>query len=123
MPNGPHLLFVYGTLKRGGPNHHLLAAQRYVAPARTVPGHTLYHLGEYPGLVADPADAEGVAGELWSVSSACLAALDRFEGVPEGLYRRQRLPLRPPHHLLEVDTYVYLLPVSDYPRLGPHWPI
>jgi gamma-glutamylcyclotransferase (GGCT)/AIG2-like uncharacterized protein YtfP len=28
-------LFVYGTLKRGGSNHHQLASQTFLGPART----------------------------------------------------------------------------------------
>ena len=68
-------LFVYGTLKRGGSNHHHLAGQTFLGPARTTPGFTLFSLGAYPGLVAAPADTRGVTGELWSVDAACLARL------------------------------------------------
>lgn len=42
------LLFVYGTLQRGRVNHGQLAGQRFVGPARTVPGFRLYDLGAIP---------------------------------------------------------------------------
>ena len=32
------LIFVYGTLMHGGQNHHYLAQQQFIGPARTRPG-------------------------------------------------------------------------------------
>jgi gamma-glutamylcyclotransferase (GGCT)/AIG2-like uncharacterized protein YtfP len=64
LPQERQLVFVYGTLKRGGSNHHYLAGQQYLGAAHTVPGFNLYSLGTYPGLVTDPAATCGVAGEL-----------------------------------------------------------
>lgn len=115
------LLFVYGTLKRGCRNHPLLANQAYVGPARTTPGFTLYDLGGYPGLVAAAADAPGVAGEVWSVDAECLAALDTFEGVAEGLYRREPLALQAPYDRQRVDAYVYGREISGRPHVGTEW--
>lgn len=122
-PGAEHWIFVYGTLKRGGTNHRLLAGQRFIGPARTTAGHRLYGLGEYPGLVIDPADRTGVQGEVWAVDRATLAALDAFEGVPEGLYRRAAVPLAPPFHQRAIDTYLYLRDVRGCPDLQGHWPV
>jgi gamma-glutamylcyclotransferase (GGCT)/AIG2-like uncharacterized protein YtfP len=36
-----------------------------------------------------------------------LARLDELEGVAEGLYRRERVPLQPPFDQEDVDTYIY----------------
>jgi len=115
------LLFVYGTLKRGGCNHHHLAGQTFIGQARTRPGFTLYDLGGYPGIVADSADTHGVIGEVWSVVPAALAALDVFEGVHEGLYRREPLPLLPPFAERRIDAYVAALPVAGRPVVGAEW--
>lgn len=120
-PEGPHLVFVYGTLKRGEANHHHLAGQHFVAAARTQPGFTLYQPADYPGMVCDHTDRDGVTGEIWAVDPACLARLDEFEGVPEGLYRRVTVPLAAPHTGLAVDAYLYLPPVAGCPHLGPTW--
>jgi gamma-glutamylcyclotransferase (GGCT)/AIG2-like uncharacterized protein YtfP len=116
-------VFVYGTLKRGGGNHAHLAGQVYLGEARTVAGFTLYSLGEYPGLVADPADQGGVTGELWAVDAGCLARLDLLEGVAEGLYARDPARLAPPHHALAVTPHVYryLGRIDGRPRLGSTW--
>lgn len=107
-----HLLFIYGTLKRGGSNHEQLAGQEYLGEACTLPGHRLYDLGEYPGLVRAQGVADYVHGELWRVSGECLHQLDRFEGVPEGLYRRSAIELDELHGDLVVETYFYLRDLS-----------
>lgn len=115
------LLFVYGTLKRGGCNHHQLAGQRFIGPARTRPGFTLYDLGGYPGLVAAATDQEGVVGEVWSVDTTSLQALDAFEGVHEGVYRREPMPLRPPFSEQAIDAYVAMQPVEGRLLVGAEW--
>ena len=79
------LLFVYGTLKRGCSNHRFLAEQTFVASARTPSGYRLFDFGGYPGIVAVPADRDGVMGEVWSVDSAALQRLDDFEAASPGL--------------------------------------
>lgn len=129
MPAADTLLFVYGTLKRGGANHAMMRDQRYLGPARTAPGHTLYSLGEYPGMVADQADANGVDGELWMVSPEAQARLDTFEGVHEGLYARKPVALATwPDQLAtktapQAKTYLYLREIVGRPHIGSLWPI
>jgi gamma-glutamylaminecyclotransferase len=113
-------LFVYGTLKRRCKNHHHLAAQRFIGEARTTAGHRLYDLGDYPGLVLDATDTNGVTGEIWDVDIATLARLDEFEGVTEGLYRRIQVQLQPPHDVCDTCTYLYARNPGTR-QLGPSW--
>jgi gamma-glutamylcyclotransferase (GGCT)/AIG2-like uncharacterized protein YtfP len=68
--------------------------------------------------------ASGVSGEVWSVDHNALARLDELEGLDEGLYRREPLPLPPPFAGHNVQTYVYARDVSDLPRIeNGNWPI
>jgi gamma-glutamylcyclotransferase (GGCT)/AIG2-like uncharacterized protein YtfP len=115
------LLFVYGTLKRGCSNHPFLVGQRFIRDARTAPGYRLYNLGAYPGLVAVAGDRDGVQGEVWSIDEACLAEIDFLEGLDQGLYRREPVPLLAPFDGEPIDTYVYALSVEGYPDLGSTW--
>lgn len=115
------LVFLYGTLKRGGSNHARLAGQTLLGPARTVPGFCLYDLGDYPGMAAQAGEREGVTGEVWSVDAACLRQLDEYEGVAEGLYRREPIALLPPFAAATVETYVYALDVAGRPKVGASW--
>lgn len=116
-------LFVYGTLKRGGPAHAFLAGQVALGTAETASGYALYELDGYPGLVAAPDQPSFVRGELWEVDARCLAALDRFEGVHEGLYRREPIALRAPHESIPAQGYVYARTIAGRPRLGSSWDV
>jgi gamma-glutamylaminecyclotransferase len=123
-PNsGPNrsLLFLYGTLKRGKINHHLVAGQRFVALAQTQPGFRLYELDGYPGMVAASDDHDGVFGEIWQIDATCLAVLDAFEGVPERLYRRVAIPLLPPHENTTVEAYIYAQSTTGRRVIGNRW--
>lgn len=72
------LVFVYGTLRRGGSNACRMEGAEFVGAA-SVEGK-LYTITWYPGLVLAPG-AGRVAGELYRVGPEQLAALDEFEGV------------------------------------------
>ncbi len=77
----PQLVFVYGTLRRGGSNHFRMAGAEWIAPG-TVRGR-LYRIDWYPGLVLDDAGEE-IHGEVYSVGPELLSALDVFEGLSAG---------------------------------------
>lgn len=115
------LLFVYGTLKRGCRNHAYLAGQSFAGEARTPPGFRLFELGGHPGMIALADDREGVTGELWSVDAECLARLDVLEGVAEGLYRRERVPLLAPFAGQNVEAYLYARSVTGRHDIGVIW--
>jgi gamma-glutamylcyclotransferase (GGCT)/AIG2-like uncharacterized protein YtfP len=76
----PELVFVYGTLRRGGSNAFRMDGAEFVGPA-TVRG-ALYRISWYPGLVLDGDDR--VSGEVYRVGPDQLRALDEFEGLAAG---------------------------------------
>lgn len=97
---GKHLVFVYGTLKRGFSRNHALREERYIGIARTTPTYGMYGYGGYPALVDQPlAEASGVEagkrifGELYEVDDACLIELDKIEGTDRGLFERRDITL------------------------------
>lgn len=90
MP-APELLFVYGTLRRGGSNDiaRIAPAAAFVASAR-VRGHLFDVNGRWPSLVPD-AQAGWVVGELYRVPPEAWPALDALEDPvtpenPDGPY-------------------------------------
>ncbi|KAJ3683764.1 hypothetical protein LUZ60_013991 [Juncus effusus] len=97
------ILFVYGTLKLGFPNHHLLSdlfLSGDAAPlssATTVLPYPLL-LGPFsvPFLLPLPSvpNSHLISGELISVSPHALSILDSFEGVSIGNYERDRVSVR-----------------------------
>jgi gamma-glutamylcyclotransferase (GGCT)/AIG2-like uncharacterized protein YtfP len=118
-----HNVFVYGTLKRGGPNHHLMAGQKFVATARTKPIYKLYSIGDFPAMVEVPQEGSPIEGEIWNVDSACLSKLDRLEGLEEGLYKRVPIHLQPPNHTQPVEGYIYLLSIAGRRDCGTTWSV
>ncbi|KAF1048680.1 MAG: hypothetical protein GAK35_00230 [Herbaspirillum frisingense] len=82
-------VFVYGSLKRGQYNQHVLQGARFAAVARSVLAWRLVALRRYPALVRAPGPSP-VTGELWDVPDGMMTMLDRFEEVPD-LYARHEI--------------------------------
>ncbi len=80
-------LFVYGSLMRGQPAHHLLDGARFVAEVSTAPGFALCDFGDWPGMLREGAGA--VRGELFIVPDALVPALDRYEDHPAVFVREE----------------------------------
>ena len=80
----PSIVFVYGTLRRGGSNNYRMDRFRWLGPG-AVNGR-LYEVSWYPALVLNE-NAGEVIGDIYEVSEEGLTALDEFEGSE---YRRVR---------------------------------
>ena len=115
-------VFVYGTLKRGQIRAHVLRRQQFRGKATTGPGYCLYDCGDYPALVIEFDAVGGIRGEVWGVDDACLAELDRIEGVHAGLYERQSIVLDAPFAGDDAVTYIYRRDVSGLADCGRVWP-
>lgn len=113
------ILFVYGTLKRGGRNDFRIAGQEFLGEATTAPRYRVFDLGEHPGLVRDTAGGLAVRGELFAVDEECLAELDAFEDVPNWFVRE---PIEVEGHA-EVWAYYLNTPPPAGAKSGDRWPL
>ena len=75
------LVFVYGTLRRGGANHRLLAGSRMLEYMETDDIYTMYDLGDYPAIVQNGKCS--IVGETYAISTEILAMLDELEECPD----------------------------------------
>ncbi|MCU7844333.1 MAG: gamma-glutamylcyclotransferase [Candidatus Thiodiazotropha sp. (ex Monitilora ramsayi)] len=82
-------VFVYGTLRRGEVNHHLMSGAKYCGGHVTLPRYRMIHLGAYPGVVEGGNTA--IVGEIFRVNGQQLVQLDRLEDYPR-LYNRKLIP-------------------------------
>jgi len=85
-----HRIFVYGTLKRGLPNHSLLQSSRYLGPAITTERYRMI-ASEFPVLLSQ-GSGQTVKGELYEVDTETRNRLDRLERVRDdgnGSYERR----------------------------------
>lgn len=105
-------LFVYGTLRTGQSNHHLLRQATKLGPCQLISGYLLYDLGRYPGARKSTSSHTPLVGEVYEVDSNTFAALDLLEEYPE-VYTREL-----------VDTeygvawiYLYSLSVTEFPLI------
>ena len=87
-------LFVYGTLKRGQVNHHLLNGD-FVSKAKIF-GFDLYDIGSFPGIYPG---SEEVEGEIYRVNKKTIQFLDWFEIG----YKREKIVID------DKDVFVYVL--------------
>lgn len=87
------LLFVYGSLKQSGENHHLLKQSRFLGEQKTVSKYETKQVGEYPAIIEVEAGGKSISGEVYQVKDALLAELDLFEEVP-CLYHRKKVWLQ-----------------------------
>lgn len=111
-------VFVYGSLLSGEANHHVMRGAELLRATTTIAAFTLYDLGPYPALLATGDTA--IEGEIYRVSAAILARLDRFEDHPR-LYRRGAVALSCG---TEAAAYYFVdeALARRCPVLGPSWP-
>ena len=95
-----HYVFVYGTLKRGFPNHNEKSLGHfYIDDAVTVKRYALVIANQHyvPVLLLDNDHhtKEAILGELYKVDKKMLAWLDTLEGVgkPKG-YQRIKIAVK-----------------------------
>lgn len=105
------LVFVYGTLQRGGDlSAHLDDRRnRFLGKVHTKEPCILLDLGKFPGLIINTENYPLhtpvlVRGELWLVHN--LSFLDRVEGVPY-LYQRNKISVVHNGKERKPWTYVY----------------
>ena len=120
--NGRSLIFVYGSLKRGFALHRHLLRQEFLAVASTQPSYRLFDCGAYPAMVKVAVNGTSVKGEVFSVDQECLLRLDEIEGVGEGLYVRDFVPLCPPLETSRTFAWFFVPPTSGLSDCGSEWP-
>ena len=80
-----HLVFVYGTLRKGESNHDVLSQAQLLGQHETPPEYALYDLGAYPAVITGH---QVIFGEVYLIDEDILKALDELEDVPVE-YRRE----------------------------------
>lgn len=87
-------IFVYGTLKKGQPNHEFLmdkekGTAQFICQAKTIEKYPLLVATSFnlPFLLNLPDVGNRIVGEVYEVDSTMLSSLDEFEDYPE-MYNR-----------------------------------
>lgn len=88
-------LFVYGSLKKGFDNEHVLDKAKYISKATTVRKFAMYASkgGEYPYFLKDK-PLNNIEGELYKIARKdLLKKIDIFEGSPD-YYTRESIEVK-----------------------------
>ncbi|GCB71150.1 gamma-glutamylaminecyclotransferase-like isoform X1 [Scyliorhinus torazame] len=93
-------VFVYGTLKKGQPNHHYMVDGTkgkglYCGTGHTHQKYPLVIAGKFniPFLLHLPGKGHEIAGEIYLIDDQLLQFLDEFESCPD-LYQRRPVGVR-----------------------------
>ncbi|KAH8371751.1 hypothetical protein KR093_008779 [Drosophila rubida] len=107
-------VFVYGTLKRGEPNHHWLTTKengvsQFVAKGKTVLKFPLVIGTRYniPFLLNKRGVGHQIEGEVYEVDDAMFARLDVLEEYPKYYDREPQAILT--EHNETLDCWIYLI--------------
>ncbi|XP_024150049.1 gamma-glutamylaminecyclotransferase C [Oryzias melastigma] len=122
-------VFVYGTLKRGQPNHYRMfdstnGKAEFLATALTTQRYPLVIATKYniPFLLNLPGQGQRVHGEIYEVDERMLKFLDDFESVPS-MYQRTLVELEVEEGGEELPagstTQVFVYSTTSY---QPDWP-
>ena len=126
-----HLVFVYGTLRRGG-----VRAMPEIFPGSKLVGGakvrgSLYDLGAYPGLLLDEAGAQ-VAGEVYEIDEEILNGLDEIEASSYYVRRRVEVSVgddemtcwvyEPNPELYDLRTLIASGDWIEYAKTKTVWP-
>lgn len=85
-----HLVFIYGSLRRGSARSMSLRFPNATFIAEAVVRGSLYDLGEYPGALTNDSNSV-IIGEVYEVDDELLKKLDDFEASSS--YRRQQVEI------------------------------
>ncbi|XP_012543559.1 putative gamma-glutamylcyclotransferase CG2811 isoform X2 [Monomorium pharaonis] len=123
-----HRVFVYGTLKRGEPNHGLIkdtanGYAKFLGLGRTTVPYPLVIATKYniPFLLKKPNTGNYVFGEIYDVDSKMLTKLDELEEHPQFYERTEEKVLLAPEAALKpgknfkevgelTKAWIYFLP-------------
>ena len=121
---GDNLVFVYGTLRTGGSNFHLLEGSKYLGYAQTTSSNYILRRGRsFPIVKKSKLSYAGkIEGEVFAVDALTMCELDRLEGN-NTFYTREEVfvTLDEQSYKLKdgktgkpiVKAWIYLIPEDD----------
>ncbi len=108
--SGMHTVFVYGTLRKGQVNSHLLHVCQFLGRAKTKAKYALY-AREIPFL-SRTKEVSPVVGEVYAVDDNTLERLDELEKHPRW-YRREKAEIILEERAMEMTAWIYFCDVQE----------
>lgn len=106
-----HLVFVYGSLKKGFSNHSVIENSKFLGNTETVDRKfRMFSLSYFPTVAETDGEDFTIIGELYDVDTKTLQDLDRLEGNGH-LYNRKKVKVY--CGLDIVEAWMYLRTPDD----------
>ena len=106
-----HLVFVYGSLKKGFSNHPVIENSKFLGNTETVDRNfRMFSLNYFPTVAETEGEDFTIIGELYDVDTKTLQDLDRLEGNGH-LYNRKKVKVY--WGLDIVEAWMYLRMPDD----------
>jgi len=105
---GQHVIFVYGTLRKGLWNHSLLRSAKFLGNAKTKLLYALY--GNEVVFLSRTKAVSQVTGEVYSIDDDTLYSLDELEGHPLAYKREQAEVIL--EDGIELSAWIYFCDVG-----------
>lgn len=99
-------VFVYGTLRKRGVNHHLLEKSSCIQPQQIIQGYCLYDYQHHYPYMLEGQKKEAVVGEIYNIDESTRMQLDILEDIEHKLYRFEYLPTYQCYTYLKYDHEV-----------------
>ncbi len=106
-------LFVYGSMKRGCPNHRRVQNSEYIGTYHTIGYYTMYadSSNQFPYVVEDE-KRYSIRGELYKITKQeNFDAIDQLEGVPDFYRKKQVSVINKNGH--RISAWIYLRSPSN----------
>ena len=107
-----HKLFIYGTLKKGHPNHdQFMRYEKFLGKYRTREPYPLVVANNWyaPVMLHEPGIGKRVIGELYTVNDRQIEVLDRLEMTHKKVgYQRMLIEIQSIDDESMVKAFVYL---------------
>tara|TARA_R100000781_G_scaffold94684_2_gene59007 strand:+ start:3216 stop:3812 length:597 start_codon:yes stop_codon:yes gene_type:complete len=114
-------VFVYGTLKMGGHNHHYLKDSKFVQHF-LFPELTLIETGYgFPAAIMN--EGSSVYGEIYQINNKTLLNLDRLEGEGSLYFRKERSITLEDLRGVRVKVYIWGRPTHHIEESLYYWDI
>ena len=101
-----HLVFTYGSLKKGFPNHHVISEgddSRLIVETTTTDNYDMISLGSFPAAIKQRSWSK-IKGEVYEVDDFTLEILDMLESNGT-LYQRELISV----DFMEEPVWCYFL--------------
>lgn len=99
------IVFVYGTLRKNLPWHHLLKTSSFLGEGKTKEKFALY--ADNIPFVFENNKISNITGELYQVDSKILKILDSLEGHPNWYCRKKTTIISKDK---EIESWLYFYP-------------